>query len=159
MPDRTMTETLDALGALLDDFDQITRIAHARFRAYRPEDIIELDTRAQAACTYCHMGSEADRRFLDRSGIRLIDLSGLRLWLCEDANAVIRFKKMDEDGRVRNYPTKQARDFDRGFDLPGLPMPPVRLTAGYLLDPTGSPSSAPKWQGRWGRSGPCGVLP
>ena len=42
---------------------------------------------------------------------------------------------MDEDGNGRNYPTRQARDFDRGFDLPGLPMPPVRLTAGYFLDP------------------------
>lgn len=138
MPDRTITETMDALGALLDDFDQITRAAHSRFRAYRPEDIIELDTRAQAACTYCHMASEADRRFLDRAGIRFIEINGLRLWLSEEANAVIRFKKMDEDGRVRNYPTQQAKDFDRGFDLPGLPMPPVRLTAGYLLDPTGT---------------------
>jgi hypothetical protein len=44
---------------------------------------------------------------------------------------------MDEDGLVRNYPTKQARDFDAGWDLPGLPMPPVRLTVGYLLDATG----------------------
>jgi len=45
---------------------------------------------------------------------------------------------MDEDGHSRNYPTKQAKDFDRGEHLPGLPMPPVRLTAGYLLDKTGS---------------------
>lgn len=136
MPDRSMSDTLDALGTLLDDFDQITRGAHGRFRAYRPEDIIELDTRAQAACTYCHMASEADRRFLDRAGIRLLEIGGLRLWFCKEADAVVRFKKMDEDGRVRNYPTKQAKDFDGGFDLPGLPMPPVRLTAGYLLDAT-----------------------
>lgn len=54
----------------------------------------------------------------------------------EDADAVVRFKKMDEDGLTRNYPTEQAKDFDRGLPLPGLPMPPVRLTAGYLLDAT-----------------------
>ena len=138
MPKRTMEDTLDALGALLDDFDQITRRAHERFRAYSPEDIIELDTRAQAACTYCHMVAEADRRFLDRPGIRSLEIRGLKLWLCEEANAVVRFKKMDEDGRGRNYQTKQAQDFDRGYDLPNLPMPPVRLTAGYLLDPTGT---------------------
>ncbi len=138
MVDRTMAEMLDTLGALLDDFDQITRTAHARFRAYTPADIVELDARAQAACTYCHMAAEADRRFVGREGIRSLDLSGLRLWICEEANVVIRFKKMDEDGRVRNYPTKQAIDFDRGDDLPGLPMPPERLTAGYLLDPTGT---------------------
>ncbi len=45
---------------------------------------------------------------------------------------------MDEDGRASRYPTKQARDFDRGDELPGLPPAPVRLTAGYLLDPTGT---------------------
>lgn len=139
MPDRSITDTLDALGAdLLDDFDQIARAAHARFRAYAPADIIELDSRAQAACTYCHMGAEADRRFLGRDGLRLIEIRGLRLWLCEEANAVVRLKKMDEDGRTQNYPTEQAKDFDRGYDLPGLPMPPVRLTAGYLLDATGT---------------------
>lgn len=138
MPDRTMEHTLEALGELLDEFDQITRLAHARFRGYSPQDIIELDARAQAACTYCHMAAEADRRFLDRPDVRPLEVSGLRLWLIEKANAVIRFKKMDEDGRVRNYPTKQAKAFDRGFDLPGLPMPPVRLRSGYLLDETGT---------------------
>jgi hypothetical protein len=99
--------------------------------------LIELDKRAQAACTYSHMGADADRRFLGKDGITPIDIRGQKLWLFEAVNAVVRLKKMDEDGRTRNYPTKQARDFDRGYDLPGLPMPPVRLTAGYLLDPTG----------------------
>lgn len=84
------------------------------------------------------MAAEADRRFLDRPAVRPLDLSGLRLWLFEEADVVVRFKKMDEDGRVRNYPTKQAKNFDRGFDLPGLPMPPVRLTAGYLLEAAGT---------------------
>lgn len=138
MPDRTMTETLDAFGALLEEFDQITRNAHARFRGYRPEDLVELDSRAQAACTYAHMLADADRRFLNRPRIKPLDIRGLKPWLFEDADAVVRFKKMDEDGHSRNYPTKQAKDFDRGNDLPGLPMPPVRLTAGYLLDPTGT---------------------
>jgi hypothetical protein len=133
-----MAETLDSLGTFPDDFDQITRAAHARYQAYEAQVKLELDARAQAACTYCHMVAEADRRFLDRVGMRLLDLSGLRLWLIEEANVVVRFKKMDEDGLTRNYPTKQARDFDRGFDLPGLPLPPVRLTAGYLLDATGT---------------------
>ncbi len=135
-----MAETMDALDALhlLDAFDQIARAAHARYRAYKPEDLVELDNRAQAACTYCHMVADADRRFLGRAGIRVLDIRGLKLWLFEEANAAIRMKKMDEDGRSRNYPTKQAKKFDAGADLPGLPMPPVRLTAGYLLDVTGT---------------------
>lgn len=138
MPNRTMIETLDAFGPLLDEFDRIARDAHARFRGYRQEDLVELDGRAQAACTYAHMLADADRRFLSRPRVRTLDIRGLKLWLFEDANAVIRFKKMDEDGHSRNYPTKQAKDFDGGQELPGLPMPPVRLTAGYLLDATGS---------------------
>ena len=51
---------------------------------------------------------------------------------------MVRFKKMDEDGRTRNYPTRHAKSFDRGHDLPNLPMPPTRLSAGYLLDATGT---------------------
>jgi hypothetical protein len=139
MPDRTMQETLDALGGgILDELEQIVRAGHARYQEYRPADLIELDGRAQAACTYCHMLAEADRRFIGRDGIRLIDYRGsLKLWLFEQANVVIRLKKMDEDGKSRNYPTKQARDYDAQRQLPGLPLPPVRLTAGYWLDATG----------------------
>jgi hypothetical protein len=138
MPDRTMSETLDAVGeVLLDEFAEIVRTGHARYMSYKPEDLIELDVRAQSACTYCHMHSEADRRLIDREGIRRLEvLGGLRLWLVESANVVIRLKKMDEDGRTANYPTKQAQDYDAQRELPGLPLPPVRLTAGYWLDAT-----------------------
>jgi hypothetical protein len=136
MPNRTIDQTMDAIGGILDDLDQIARAAHERFRAYRPEDLIELDSRAQAACTYAHMVAEADRRFIGKPRIRPFEIRGLKLWLFEDANAVIRLKKMDEDGQTRNYPTGQAKDFDAGNELPGLPIPPVRLTAGYLLDAT-----------------------
>lgn len=138
MPKRSLEETMIALGAVLDDFDDIARIAHAKYRAYDPAVLVEHDARAQAACTYAHMSAEATRRFLTKEGIRELNIRGLRLWLIENANAVVRLKKMDEDGLARNYPTEQARGFDRGYDLPGLPMPPVRLTAGYLLDETGT---------------------
>jgi len=139
MPNRTMIETLDDLGELLlDELDEIVRTADRRYRAYRTDDLIEHDVRAQAACTYCHMLADADRRFDGRPRVRPLDIRGLKLWLFEDANTVIRLKKMDEDGRSRNYPTKQAKAFDAQKVLPGLPLPPVRLTAGYLLDPTGA---------------------
>jgi hypothetical protein len=139
MPHRSMDETLDAVGeALLDELAEIVRAGHDRYMRYRPEDLIELDVRAQSACTYCHMHSEADRRLIGREGIRPIEISGgLKLWLLESANVVFRLKKMDEDGRTSNYPTKQARDYDAQRPLPVLPLPPVRLTAGYWLDATG----------------------
>ncbi|MGH6866847.1 MAG: hypothetical protein ACREDO_11925 [Methyloceanibacter sp.] len=141
MPNRSIGEVMDALDAYLDDFDAITRAALTRYQSYDPLILIELDRRAQAACTHCHMVTEADKRLSERPSVRPIEIkggSGLKLWLLEDANAVIRFKKQDEDGRTRNYPTKQALKFDVGKELPGLPMPPVRLNVGYFLDETGS---------------------
>jgi hypothetical protein len=138
MPHRSMAETLEAIGDdFLDDFDALTREAHATYRAYDPAVLIEHDVRAQATCTYTHMVAAADRRFIGRAGIRPLDLRGLKVWLFEHAGVVVRFKKMDEDGRSRNYPTKQARDYDRQLELPGLPPKPLRLTVGYLLDATG----------------------
>jgi hypothetical protein len=137
MPHRSMAGILDAVGdSLLDDFDAITREAHSTYRGYDPAVLIEHDSRAQANCTYSHMVASADRRFIGRDGVRMLDVRGLKLWLFEDASVVVRFKKMDEDGRSRNYPTKQAKDFDAQLELPGLPPKPVRLTAGYLLDKT-----------------------
>ena len=139
MKKRPAAEVMEALGDdFINDFDAIARAGHARFRAYRPEDLVELDVRAQAACTYSHMLAEADRRFVGRPGVRSLDVRGLKVWLFEDADVVVRLKKMDEDGRTRNYPTKQARDFDLQMDLPELPSPPLRLAAGYWLDETGT---------------------
>lgn len=139
MPHRTMDQTLEALGeAAVDELAEIVRAGHARYMSYSPADLLELDVRAQAACTYCHMHAEADRRLMGRGDIRPIDYQGgLKLWLYEAGNVVIRLKKMDEDGKSRNYPTKQAKDYDAQRELPGLPLPPVRLTAGYWLDATG----------------------
>jgi hypothetical protein len=97
MPNRTLEETMDALGDLLNEFDQIASSAHARFRAYQPADIIELDSRAQATCTYCHMVAEAERRFIGRDGIRPFEIKGLKLWLFEKESVVVRLK----DGRKR----------------------------------------------------------
>lgn len=138
MLDRSLEDIVSGIEPWLDEFDQIARTGHSRYRNYPAADLIELDSRAQAACTYSHMIAEADRRFLGKKGIRPIEIRGLKLWLFEPADVVVRFKKMDEDGLTRNYPTKQAKDFDRGYDLPGLPMPPIRVTAGYLLDQTGT---------------------
>ena len=154
MPHRSMDETLDAIGmAFLEEIDEIVRAGHTRYMSYSPEDLIELDIRAQSACTYCHMLSEADRRFLDREGIRPLEIRGaLKVWLVEPANVVIRLKKMDEDGKTRNYPTKQARDYDAQRQLPDLPLPPVRLTAGYWLDATGPIITGPLQFARGRRS-------
>jgi hypothetical protein len=136
---RTMEQIMGSLGDdLLDEIDAITREAHSTYRGYDSAVLIDHDLRAQASCTYSHMVARADRRFLGRSNVRPIEKNGLKVWLFEEPSVVIRFKKMDEDGRSRNYQTKQAKDFDAQRELPFLPSKPVRLTAGYLLDRTGT---------------------
>ena len=129
-----MDEVLARIEDLIDDLDQVPRVGFQTYRGYRAEHLLEHDARAAAACMYCHMVAEADRRFVDRAGVVPKDIRGLKVWLIRDA-AVIRWKKHDEDGNTRNYPTLQAQKFDRGDDLPGLPAPAIRLSVGYFLNP------------------------
>lgn len=115
MPLRSLLDTMDSLGEFVDDFDQIARYSHARYRSYDPAILLELDARAQAARAYAHMNAEAQRRFSGRARVRDFEIRGLKLWLFEDADAVVRFKKMDEDGLARNYPPEQPRILTAGF--------------------------------------------
>ena len=56
MPDRSMDETLDAMGeSALDELAEIVRVGHSKYMAYRPEDLVALDVRGQSACTFWHM--------------------------------------------------------------------------------------------------------
>jgi len=130
-----MTDDLVVLEPLFEHLDAIPRHGFRVYRGYPAEILIEHDPRAAANCTYAHMLAEADRRLPGIKGITPIEMNGLKVWNVED-KAVIRFKRMDEDGRSRNYPTRQAKAFDAGRELPGLPPPAVRLTIGYWLDPT-----------------------
>jgi hypothetical protein len=130
-----INDDMQLIEHLLDEFDQIPRSAHERYRGYPADVLVEHSSRAAATCTYDHMVANADRLWADRSGITPKEIRGLKVWLIGTV-AVLRFKKMDEDGRTRNYPTKQAKNFDRQLELPGLPAPAVRLTVGYLLDET-----------------------
>lgn len=128
---------MQRMEPVLDDFDGIARVAHSAYRSYNPKHLIEHSARSQASCIYDHMAADADRRFGQRKGIRSIEIRGLRLWVFDD-HTVARLKKMDEDGRSRNYPTQQARAFDLNQELDGVPPKPTRVTVGYLLDPTGT---------------------
>jgi hypothetical protein len=137
MPERTMTEIMQDIDHLLDDLDASCRHGLLTYRRYPAEFLIEHDPRAAAANTYCHMLAESERCLLGKRGIVPKDIRGLKVFLVED-KAVLRLKRMDEDGRSRNYPTKQARDYDRGVEFPELPPPATRLTVGYLADATGT---------------------
>ncbi len=136
--DRSMSDLIGCVEFLADDLDGICRYAFATYRSYAPEVLVEHDPRAAAACIYAHMAAEAERRFALHPTVQLVDpilLGGLKVWRV-GSESLLRFKKHDEDGNSRNYPTKQAREYDRGDTLPGLPPEGARLSVGYLLDPT-----------------------
>jgi hypothetical protein len=136
-----MAELMQEIEFLLDDFDQVCRYGFRTYRAYSPEVLLEHDSRAAAACTYAHIAAEAERRLSrHQPTVEPIDpkmLGGLRTWRIGEI-AVVRFKKQDEDGKSYNFPTKQAKAYDRGDDLPGIPPPAARLSVGYFLDQTGT---------------------
>ena len=138
---------MQRLEPLLDDFDAIPRHAMSFYRSYTRASngdqvndvLVEHSSRTAANCIYDHMVAECERRFDGRDDIRLLELRGLKLWLigAGSPHTVIRWKKMDEDGRSRNYPTKQAKDFDAQLELEGLPPEPTRVTVGYWPDAAG----------------------
>lgn len=137
MPDWTIEDAMSSLDPIFDEIDAICRGGLATYRRYPPEFLLEHQPRAAANCIYDHMLADAERRLNDRKGVVFKNIRGLKVWIVGEV-ATIRFKKMDEDGKSRNYPTKQAQDYDRQRQLPGLPSPPLNLVAGYLPDATGT---------------------
>jgi len=137
MTEWTQADAMGQLDAHFEAIDEICRGGLVKYRQYPPEFLIEHDGRAAASCIYTHMVALADNMLTDRPGVVFKNIRGLKVWILSE-RATIRFKKMDEDGRSRNYPTKQARDFDRQMALPGLPYPPLNLVVGYLADATGT---------------------
>lgn len=129
---------MERLSPYLDRFDGILRHGHATYDRYPAEFVLDHDASTQAHCTFRHTLAEGHRVLDDLPGIRHMEIRGQNLWLIEPANAVVRFKKTDEHGISSNYQTPQAIAFDEGDELPGLPPKPTRLTAGYLLDATGT---------------------
>ena len=133
----TQEDAMSALDPHFDEIDTISRGGLEFYRQYPPNILIEHDNRAAANNIYAHMVAIADRILTDKPGVVFKNIRGLKVWILGE-RATIRFKRMDEDGRSRNYPTKQARDFDKQLPLPGIPLPPLNLVVGYLADPTGT---------------------
>ena len=130
-------EVMGRIESYLDTFDAILRHGHSVYESYPPELVVDHDASAQAHCTYRHILAEAEKVFGDFPEVQHMKIRGQNLWLFKDVDVVCRFKKTDENGVSANYQTAQARDFEEGRELPGLPPAPTRLTVGYLLDEFG----------------------
>jgi hypothetical protein len=79
---------------------------------------------------------EVTRVFANEKLVERID-KGLRILFRIKGKCLLIFKKLDEDGFGRNYPTQTALSFERQENLPGIPVEP-RLHVGYTLNPAGS---------------------
>jgi hypothetical protein len=137
MTEWTQDQAMSALDPLFEELDAVCRGGLERYQRYPADVRVEHDARAAATCIYTHMVALADSLLTDKPGIVFKSIRGLKVWIIGE-KATIRFKKMDEDGRTRNYPTKQARDFDRQLPLPGIPFPPLNLVVGYLPNALGT---------------------
>ncbi|WP_295634052.1 hypothetical protein [Novosphingobium sp.] len=133
----TQDQAMSQLDFIFDHLDAICRGGLARYQEYPADIRIEHDSRAKFACIYSHMETAAHARLSDLSNVIHKDIGGLKVWIVGE-KATIRFKKMDEDGRTRNYPTKQAKDFDKQLPLPGIPCPPLNLVVGYWPNSLGT---------------------
>lgn len=133
----TQDQAMSRLDQYFDELDSICRGGLSRYQQYPADVRVEHDGRAAAACIYTHMVALADELLSDKPGVVFKTIRGLKVWIIGE-QATIRFKKMDEDGKTRNYPTKQAKDFDRQLPLPGIPSPPLNLVVGYLPNPLGT---------------------
>lgn len=88
--------------------------------------------RTRANILYDHMVDSARLKFDGMSEISLIDINGS--FLISIGNMlIIRFKKLDNEMKSRNYPTQQALAFMDQLTLPGIPVA-ARLIVGYQLN-------------------------
>lgn len=136
------------LDPYLDDFDKITREAMEKYQGYGrivgdkfvSDVLMEHSKRTAANCIYDHMIWAWELHVAGLSEIRYLEIRGLKLWLIGDEpHTVIRWKKMDEEGRHSRYSTPQAEDFDRQLPLEGLTAHhPTRIVVGYWPDPAGT---------------------
>ena len=91
------------------------------------------DNSAAAKNVHRHILNDIEIEIAEIRGLALINVRGLMVLNVHD-RALLRFKKMDEEGHSSSYPTDQARNFDRQLPLPGLPQAATRLTFGYEPD-------------------------
>jgi hypothetical protein len=93
---------------------------------YSPEVIAQQRDRTAANCVYDHAFHRIRESLDQEPGCHFLSVRGLEVLNYHDL-AVLRFKKVDGEGRWRNYQTNQ-------LPLPGLPPAAARLVVGYEPD-------------------------
>ncbi len=133
-PDLDLAANMAVLQPYLSVLTASVRRAFTTYQDLYPDRVKAAhDNTAAAKNVHRHVLEEVELAIIDLSGLAMVDARGLMVLNIHD-RLIIRFKKMDEEGRSASYPTQQQRDFDRQLPLPGLPMAATRLTFGYEPD-------------------------
>jgi hypothetical protein len=116
---------------------EIPREAFAKFLRMPDEYRVplQLHKTVRANAVWSYMMQEADRLLSMMPGVYVIPRHGSKLFLV-GSEVLLRFKKLDENGASRNYPTRRARHFNDpnqdSFDE--IPAAAIRVDVGYQLD-------------------------
>lgn len=105
--------------------------------AYSDEARAEHTERAMANCIYSHAEKRMLRAAEETKGLHAINVRGLHVLNHQD-KVLLRFKKVNANGKSSNYQTKQQQDYDDQLSFEEFPEPAYRLTAGYQMDASGS---------------------
>lgn len=133
-PDLALAANMAVLEPYLGMLSGCVRRAFAIYQTeYPPMVRAAHDNTAAAKNVHRHVLAEVMMASDGLHGLAVVDARGLNILNIHD-RAVIRFKKMDEEGHSASYPTAQARDFDRQLPLPEIPPAATRLTFGYEPD-------------------------
>lgn len=130
--DLNLDRCMRALDPFLRRIADCVERGFAKYQTY-PECRAEHDDRAAANCVHAHILTEVSTEFIDTPGAAVLNARGLRVLNIGD-RIVGRFKKVNEEGRSRSYPTHQAINFDRQLPLPIIPSAATRVTFGYEPD-------------------------
>jgi len=128
-------DVMEFLHPWLDRIYTPFHVAMSRYNDEYPDSVRAEHTDSVAAHNiHCHLMHEFEREFSETPGFNFLESRGLKVLNIQDV-LVARFKKVNEEGRHRNHPSKQQENFDRQLPLSGLPPAALRVTFGYEPDP------------------------
>lgn len=125
-----------AKKALEPHHDALLRCVRKAWSGWRTAAAILVIPHPTARATFmwnCWMDA-VRAEFGDAAGVEIKDRSE-RFFLLIDKFVAVRLKKVDEELRTSNYPTKTALEVDGQHGVPGAPRTAPLVTIAYTVDP------------------------
>ena len=125
----------DARSILEPYHRELWEIWHTAWKRWLklPDRAVLNHDRVRANIVWAFAIDEATSRFDETEEIRINDAHATKTFEIED-KLLFRFKKMDQKGISRNYPTQRAIFFSNQLELPGIPYGLGRVDIGYVLN-------------------------